>query len=126
MKFLVDQNRSPRLAQLLCEAGHDAVHTLDIGLEAAEDRDVLDRARSEQRIVISGDTDFGALLALARESSPSVILFRQRTRRRAELQASALLRNLDSIADALVAGAVVIIEDDRIRVRRLPLIPPGT
>jgi predicted nuclease of predicted toxin-antitoxin system len=126
VKFLVDQNRSPRLARLLCEAGHDAVHTLDMGLEAAEDSDVLDQARSEQRVLISGDTDFGALLALARESSPSVILFRQRVRRRAEHQASALLQNLDNVADALVAGAVVIIEDDRIRVRRLPLIPPGT
>ena len=37
MKFLVDQNRSPRLAALLREAGHDAVHTLEVGLERAED-----------------------------------------------------------------------------------------
>ena len=66
MKFLVDQNRSPRLAQLLCEAGHDTVHTLERGLERAEDDVILDVARDEQRIVISGDTDFGALLALAR------------------------------------------------------------
>ena len=70
--------RSPRLAQLLREAGHDAVHTLERGLEPADDDVLLDMARDEQRIVISGDTDFGALLALARQKSPSVILFRSR------------------------------------------------
>jgi predicted nuclease of predicted toxin-antitoxin system len=83
VKFLVDQNRSPLLAQLLREAGRDAVHTLELGLERAEDDVLLDMARDEQRIVISGDTDFGALLALARQKSPSVILFRSRHHRTA-------------------------------------------
>jgi predicted nuclease of predicted toxin-antitoxin system len=123
VRFLVDQNRSPRLAELLCEAGHDAVHTLELGLERAEDDEVLDRARAEQRIVVTGDADFGALLALAHHTSPSVILFRQRFRRRADLQAEVLLRNLDELALTLADGAVVIIEDDRLRIRRLPLIP---
>lgn len=125
MRFLVDQNRSPRLAELLRTAGHDAVHTFEIGLERAEDDELLERARAEDRIVLSGDTDFGALLALARHASPSVILFRQRVRRRAEFQAEVLLRNLDELAPALEAGAVVIVEDDRVRLRRLPLIPPN-
>jgi len=72
--------------------------------------------------VVSGDTD-GALLALAHHASPSVSLFRQHARRRAESQADVLLRNLDNLAETLAAGAVLIIEDDRIRIRRLPLIP---
>jgi hypothetical protein len=71
VKFLIDQNRSPRLAQLLRDAGHDAVHTLDLGLEGAEDDDLLPIAAEQGRIVITGDTDFGALLALARRRSPS-------------------------------------------------------
>jgi predicted nuclease of predicted toxin-antitoxin system len=54
---------------LNCSAkqGHDTVHTLDRGLEHADDDVLLDVARDEQRIVISGDTDFGAFLALARQ-----------------------------------------------------------
>jgi hypothetical protein len=40
VKFLVDQNRSPRLAQLLREAGHDAVHTLEHLDDLADDADV--------------------------------------------------------------------------------------
>ena len=78
MRFLVDQNRSPRLAELLNDAGHDAVHTLDVGSERADDDAVLALADAEHRVVVTGDTDFGALLAVARSRSPSVILFRVR------------------------------------------------
>ena len=75
MRFLLDQNRSPRLAVLLRTAGHDAVHTLELGLEQAEDYEVLLAAREADRVLVSGDTDFGALLALSGDTSPSVILF---------------------------------------------------
>lgn len=78
MRFLLDQNRSPRLAELLRDAGHDAVHTLELGLERASDDELLALADHERRIVITGDTDFGALLALTHNTSPSAILFRTR------------------------------------------------
>ncbi len=120
MKFLLDQNRSPRLAALLRAAGHDAVHTLDLGLERAEDDEVLVAAREDGRVVISGDTDFGALLALSGQTS--VVLFRARNRPDAEDQAAVILDHLADLADDLVAGAVVVVSDDRMRVRRLPLI----
>ncbi len=122
MKFLVDQNRSPALAERLRDAGHDAVHTMELGLERAEDDELLLLAREEQRVVISGDTDFGALLALTNANSPSVILFRSRHRRSADDQATLLLAHLPDVEGDLLAGAVVVINDDRIRVRRLPLL----
>lgn len=122
MKFLLDQNRSPRLAELLRNAGHDAVHTSELGLEQAEDDDVLDAAREQGSVVVSGDTDFGALLALSGETSPSVILFRARNRPSAEDQVAVIIGYLADLADDLDAGAVVVVADDRMRVRRLPLI----
>ena len=122
MRFLVDQNRSPRLADALREAGHDAVHTRDLGLERAEDDRLLLLAADEGRILVSGDTDFGALLALLGRRSPSVILFRTRKLLTAETQAQLILQHLDDLREDLDAGCVVVVRDTRIRVRRLPLL----
>lgn len=122
MRFLIDQNRSPRLAELLRDAGHDAVHASELGLERAEDRELLSLAANDDRTVVSGDTDFGMLLAMLRATMPSVVLFRARHMSRAEHQAVAMLKHLDEIAGDLERGAVVVVTDDRIRVRHLPLI----
>jgi predicted nuclease of predicted toxin-antitoxin system len=122
VRFLIDQNRSPRLAELLRVASHDAVHTLDRRLEAADDDVLLALAAEEGRVLVSGDTDFGALLALARRRSPSVILFRSRNTPHAIDQARIILEHLGNISADLEEGAVVVITDDRIRVRRLPLL----
>jgi predicted nuclease of predicted toxin-antitoxin system len=122
VRFLIDQNRSPRLAELLRIAGHDAVHTLELGLEQAEDDALLAVAHEQQRIVVTGDTDFGALLALTRSRSPSVILFRARNLRHAADQSTIILEYLENMAEDLKHGAVVVVTDDRIRVRRLPLL----
>ena len=119
MKFLLDENISPVVASILSEGGHDAVHARDVGLLKAADEAVLARAAVEDRVIVSGDTDFGRLLFEAEGRWPSLILFRREDDRRAIRQAGLILSNLDQVRDDLEAGAIVVIEAHRVRVRRL-------
>jgi len=121
VKFLIDNNLSPLLADALKAAGHDAVHVRDLGMHAAPDEAVLERARAGGQILISADTDFGGLLSRSGAGNPSVILIRRLAGRRAAEQAAIILANLDQVAEDLTAGAVVVIHEDLLRVRRLPM-----
>jgi Domain of unknown function (DUF5615) len=63
MRLLLDNNLSPRLVELLTLAGWDVAHVRALGLRAATDKVVLEAARNDHRVLVSADTDFGALLA---------------------------------------------------------------
>lgn len=65
MKFLLDMPVSFKLLEVLCAYRHEGVHAHQIGMDRASDRELLDTARRENRVIITADLDFPRLLVLA-------------------------------------------------------------
>ena len=114
---------STRVAEGLRGAGHDAVHAREYGLQRAPDDEILARATREERTLITADMDFGLLLASRQGPWPSVVLLRRLPFHRAEFVVSLLLANLPQLVEALDQVSLVVLEEHRIRVRRLPINP---
>lgn len=57
MKFLIDNALPHQVADLLGEAGHDAVHVRTYDMQTAKGHEILVRAFEEGRSVISADSD---------------------------------------------------------------------
>ena len=62
MRFLADECRDEATVAALRHDGHDVVYAVE-SLRGAPDEEVLARAVSEQRILLTEDKDFGEVLA---------------------------------------------------------------
>ena len=72
MKFLIDANLPPALAQWLISVGHEARHVNDLGLARMPDRDIWRHARDQSACIVTKDEDFVLLHALDRSGPPVV------------------------------------------------------
>lgn len=122
MRFLVDMGIALDVAEAL-RGEHDAVHLREQGLGRLSDSEVLAKAGTERRIVVTHDLDMGRLLAVSRARFPSVITFRLSNM----TPDSVLPRLMEAIrvfAAELEEGAAVTVDDRSIRCHALPIEGP--
>ncbi len=81
----------------------------------------MNLALADGRVIISADTDFGALLAQARSTEPSVILVRELLELRPPDLLNIILNHLDVLEPHLQADAIAAFTTSGIRIRALPL-----
>jgi predicted nuclease of predicted toxin-antitoxin system len=122
VRFLADIGVSLTTVEALRGANHDVVHLRDEGLIRLPDPQIAAKAVAERRIVLTFDLDFGDILATARSEAPSVVIFRLRNQTPAAVNPR-LFRVIHDCAAELASGAIVIVEDEGFRVRRLPIQP---
>lgn len=76
MRFLLDESADLPLAAYLADQGHDVTSIVRDHPRGIKDRDVLEIARGEQRVLITNDRDFGELVFRQHVPHAGVILFR--------------------------------------------------
>ena len=108
------------LSKWLRTQGHDAVHLRDEGLHRLPDGEIFQKAGREKRIVLTFDLDCGEILAGSGNEIVSVVLFRLRNTR-ADFVIQRLGHVLNESSADLLQGAIVVVEDGRHRVRKLPI-----
>jgi predicted nuclease of predicted toxin-antitoxin system len=120
MRFLADMGVAMRSVEWLREQSHDATHLREENLQRMSDADVFRKAATEGRILLTFDLDFGEIVALSSEKKASVVLFRLHNTRTPHV-IERLKSALQETSQSLESGAIVVVEERRLRVRRLPL-----
>jgi predicted nuclease of predicted toxin-antitoxin system len=109
-----------RVADWLRSQGSDAVHLREQGLQTLADGEIFVKAAAEWRTVITFDLDFSEIAAFSQRRRVSVIVLRLRNTNFARV-IERLQSVLPRVLAVLVEGAVIMIEDARYRIRRLPI-----
>jgi predicted nuclease of predicted toxin-antitoxin system len=110
----------PTTVRFLRSLGHDVLRVDDLLAPTATDEAVVAAASRDGRYILTQDLDFSAIVALSGRTVPSVISLRLSSSR-VERVNSVLQEVLSVVEPDLLQGAIVAVEDGRIRVRRLPI-----
>lgn len=120
MKFLADMGISMHTVAWLRQQGNDTVHLREEGLQRLSDEEILVKAHTEGRILLTMDLGFGYLLAASGGRLPSVILFRL-SDERSEVVNERLGKVLAQCGSSIEAGSIISVSETAVRVRRLPI-----
>ena len=119
---MADAGLSPKTVEFLKQLGHEAAHIRDLGLQRARDSELVERARVDGSVILTFDLDFGDILALGVLDKPSAIIFRLEDERADSVNQRLAAVVTERDAD-LESGALILVEDSRYRVRKLPIRP---
>lgn len=111
---------SMRVVGWLRSNNHDVVHLREQNLHTLPDNEIFDKAITEDRIILTFDLDFGEIVALSRNRQVSIILFRLRN-----TTTPFVLKRLEKVitesAALLEEGNIILVEEARYRIRKLPI-----
>jgi predicted nuclease of predicted toxin-antitoxin system len=120
VRFLADMGVSQGVVGWLRSAGHDAMHLRDEGLHRLANGEIFEKGFIEHRVVLTFDLDFGEIVAASEGHVVSVVLFRLHNTRTGHV-IERLQAVLEQSSGELQSGAIIVVEEGRHRVRRLPV-----
>ena len=120
LRLIADVHISPLTVTALKLQGHDIARSTDFLPATAADVEILEFARVEGRLVLTQDLDFSMLVALSNYDQPSLITLRLSSAKPAVVT-QRLLEVLPNLNRDLISGSAITIDDDSVRIRKLPI-----
>ena len=120
MKILIDMNLSPEWVHEFEKYNVEAIHWSSVGRFDAPDADIMNWARENNFVVFTHDLDFGSALALTKAEKPSVIQVRTQNIT-VEYLSEMLMSTINKYKELLITGALIVLDEDKRRIRILPL-----
>jgi predicted nuclease of predicted toxin-antitoxin system len=118
MRLLVDEDMPRSTAPALRAAGFDAVDVRDVGLRAHPDLEIFAHAQATSRAIVTADVGFANVLTFPLGSHFGIIVMRVPNIISTGTVNSTLLNALRVLAAEDMIGALMIVELDRVRLRR--------
>lgn len=120
MRFLLNENISPSLSGKLSTIKLDSVHVKDVDLIDEPDIRIIEYAIVHGFTIITHDLDYSRIISLSAKEKPSVITVRI-DKINSEILFSLIKNNIDNLKPYLQKGALITMEEDKIRFRLLPV-----
>jgi predicted nuclease of predicted toxin-antitoxin system len=120
IRLIADVHISPLTVAALKVQGYDILRSTDLLPGTAADAEILELARVEGRVVLTQDLDFSMLVALGNYGLPSLITLRLSSVK-PDFVTQKLLDVLPTLERELTEGAAMTINDDSVRIRKLPI-----
>jgi predicted nuclease of predicted toxin-antitoxin system len=118
VKVKLDENVTAAALALLTQAGHEVDAVADEGLTGAADSVVIEACRSGERLLLTFDVGFGDVRVYTPGSHHGIVLLRLADQR-PDVTLDVLRRFLTEHAVDDLDGALVVVSDDRVRIRRI-------
>ncbi|MBV8776771.1 MAG: DUF5615 family PIN-like protein [Alphaproteobacteria bacterium] len=119
VRLKVDENLPDDIADLFSRHGHNAVTVVDQGWRGMADGSLWQGIRAEDRWLITADKEFAGLRRFPLGTHAGVILLGPMPENRREY-ARLAQELIDRINFDEIAGAVVVVTNRGVRVRRAP------
>lgn len=120
IRLLADVHISPKTVADLQKQGYEIMRSSEVLPANAPDINILEFARIENWVVLTQDLDFSMLVALSKYSQPSLITLRLSSAK-PDIVTKRLLDVLSQIEKALQEGSAITVQDESIRIRKLPV-----
>lgn len=117
MRFLADESCDFAIVRALRAEGHDVFAVCEV-MQRSNDRELIEQAYHEKRILLTEDKDFGQLVFVSHADTSGIILVRfPGTARQTLVQ---IVKQVVQEQGKELLGAFVVIQPGHIRINRGP------